>query len=201
MGTEITVDGLKLPKSDTENCCNRSEALALARMLLASYPNSTPVDQEGYIGLVVTIFSEYSPELVRKAVAPTGIPREVKFLPTTGEIEKWLSEKQLFERKMAAEKPLPRLMSRYIPTPKSEPNLFVPEGYPRYEQMLKLHNETNGKQSRIEKRTSFDGGILTGVWVPLSWWEVRQAPSFSQVQLPEPAKEMVATEDDDDPFI
>lgn len=41
--------------------------------------------------MVQAIFLQYEPDLVRKAVAPSGIPFEiVKWLPTTGEIEKWL---------------------------------------------------------------------------------------------------------------
>lgn len=60
-------------------------------MLLASYPNSTPSDEQGYIALVMGVFMRYPPDLVRKAVAPSGIPFEIiKWLPTVGEIEKWL---------------------------------------------------------------------------------------------------------------
>lgn len=63
-------------------------------MLLASYPNSTPVDQSGYVGLLIETMVQFSPELVFKAVLPSGIPSEITtYLPSVGAVYKWLTNK------------------------------------------------------------------------------------------------------------
>lgn len=81
-----------LTKRDTAIFCSRLEAERFARMLLASYPNSTPSDEQGYTALIMGIFMQHPPDLVRKAVSLSGISYDTpKWLPSVGEIEKWFS--------------------------------------------------------------------------------------------------------------
>jgi len=71
--------------------CNASEAAHLAKLLITGYPNSALTEPEYYIAQVVAVFTQYDIELVRKAVAPSGIPYDLKpYMPTIGEIEGWL---------------------------------------------------------------------------------------------------------------
>lgn len=74
--------------------CNASEAAHLAKMLISGYPNSALTEPEYYISQVVTIFTQYELDLVRKAVAPSGIPFDIRpYMPTVGEIEAWLQKR------------------------------------------------------------------------------------------------------------
>ena len=59
--------------------------------MISGYPNSALTEPEFYITQVVTVFTQYDLELVKKAVAPSGIPFDLKpYMPTLGEIEGWL---------------------------------------------------------------------------------------------------------------
>jgi hypothetical protein len=63
-------------------------------MLLSAYPSARPSDAEYYVSLVVTVFTRFSDDLVRRAVEPGGIMRDhPTYLPTVGEITAWLQKR------------------------------------------------------------------------------------------------------------
>lgn len=74
--------------------CSSLEAAHLAKLLISGYPNSLASEPEYYLSQVVAVFVQFDVDLVKKAISPNGIPFDMpKFLPTIGEINKWLSEK------------------------------------------------------------------------------------------------------------
>lgn len=104
IGAEIHAEtrelmGMEQDHKPNENaiaiCCNRLEAERFARVLLAHYPNSNPVDPDGYIALIMEAMMKFSPDLVRKCVSLSGIPSEiVRYLPTVGEVWNWLKMRE-----------------------------------------------------------------------------------------------------------
>ena len=75
--------------------CNNLEARNLARLLISGYPNSLASEPEYYLSQIVAVFVQFDLDLVKKAISPDGIPAVMpKYLPTIGEINKWLNEKE-----------------------------------------------------------------------------------------------------------
>lgn len=154
----------------------------MAKLLISGYPNSTLSEPEFYIAQVVSVFVNYDVGLVKKAVAPSGIPFEVsKYLPTVGEIDKWLSSKQAHIDRISAIKTLPLPVRKYLPPAPAEPNLFVPEDAPAYDDAVAFSKVAHARYYRYEKdHTGYDGRIVGGYWVPNAWWEVRHSKTYEQ---------------------
>lgn len=164
------------------SCCSPLEAERFARILLASYPNSTPTDKEAYIALIQTIFQQYETDLVRKAVSPSGIPYEVnKFLPTMGEIEKYLSGKRDYLDRVDRMKALPLPTPVFKAAAPAAPNLFVGSDVPGYADAEDFTKVAHERFYRREKdHVCYDGRLIDGIWVPNSWWEVRHSKTYEQ---------------------
>ena len=75
-------------------------------MLLAGYPSAAPADPEGYLALVIAVFTRYPEKLVARAVQPGGIMTDCpRFLPTVGEITGWLDRHQERRRPLSLPPP------------------------------------------------------------------------------------------------
>lgn len=162
--------------------CSASEAAHLAKLLISGYPNSTLNEPEFYIAQVVAVFVNYDVELVKKAVAPSGIPFEIsKFLPTVGEIDRWLSGKKAYVERVSRIKALPLPIRTYVPPAPAAPNLFVAEDVPGYKDAVAFSKVAHARFCKYEKdHVCYDGRVVGGYWVPNSWWEVRHSKTYEQ---------------------
>lgn len=181
--------------------CNASEAAHLAKLLISGYPNSTLIEPEYYIAQVVSVFVNYDVDLVKKAVAPRGIPFDLsKYLPTVGEIDKWLSGKRDYFDRIGRMKALPLPMRTYVPAAPAEPNLFVGDDVPGYDDAVAFAKEAHERFYRREKdHVCYDRRVVSGIWLPQSWWEVRHSKTYAQwregLNLQIPAKHQELTEE------
>jgi hypothetical protein len=152
----------------------------LARLLISGYPNSRPSEPEYFVAQVVTVFTKYDTDLIKRAVQPSGIPYSYdKFLPTIGEIDKWLADKQAHLDRMSKYASLPPPARSFVP-PNIEPNLFIPEDVPDYDRAEAFAAEAPAKYWRRENNHKCsDGRICSGIWVFDTWWRMR-SKSFQQ---------------------
>ena len=147
-------------------------------MLLGQYPHSAPDNPTIYRLSMAEIFAAYPETAVRACVNPVrGLATEPtdKFgLPELRDVKAWLerwSAAEATRARYAAMKPAPRVAIGYVRSaPVAQPNLFVPDTSPRYAGLLKLHEESGGKQSHFETRVCSDGATRAGMWMPMNWF-------------------------------
>lgn len=97
--------------------CGFLEAQTCAKLLISGYPNQKVSEPESYITQIIAVFTQYERDLVRRACAPAGIPFEFStYLPSVGEVNKWLAEKSVKARGV-----YPRLPRLPEPERKSRP--------------------------------------------------------------------------------
>ncbi len=86
----------------------KSEAAQLAKLLISAYPNSRATEPEYYIAQVVTVFLNWPQALIEKAVSPSGIAYDYPtFLPTIGEINRWLEKRMAHLERIHGQQALP----------------------------------------------------------------------------------------------
>ncbi len=110
----------------------------------------------------------------------TGIQRTQKFAPTIAEITQAcdaraaaVEQSKKNDEWARKKRESDELKARYPDATQATrtANLFVPEGFPRYEKMLARHDAEPDRGSYFEQRECSDGVVRNGLWVPLDWWE------------------------------
>lgn len=123
--------------------CTVSEAKHLAKLLVGGYPQSGINDPETYLTEIVAVFTQYDRDLVSKAIAPPGLPFDFPtFLPSVGQVNKWLAEKAAKQAELAKKNPLRRLPA---------PPYVRPPGC-NYFEMVKKHGRPIGRFEKPSDR-------------------------------------------------
>ena len=189
-----TEEALSLPLTASSGAGSGSppnlEAIYLkaARQIFSCYRRDDAVDPDGYVAAAAAVLSEYSLDVIEREADPrTGIARRSKFLPNAADIAKDCDDiaKKIAED-MANEKfqQRKRRTPRYAPAVTWAPNLFVPTGFPGYEQMVERSKTEKPDRFRFEKaHLCHDGERRDGIWVQSSWWDHRggsKEKSFAQ---------------------
>jgi hypothetical protein len=179
-----TEEALLLLPTDSSRTASNSNPnrpaflLSSARQILSCYRRDDAADPEGFIASVAAILSEYPDGVVEMVSDPrTGIGRRSEFLPTIAAIAKdcdaivkKLAEDEANERFQQRKRRTPK----YIPAVISAPNLFVPEGFQGYDEMVARAKDENPQRYRFDvNHLCHDGVRRKGIWVQSSWWDHR----------------------------
>lgn len=139
-------------------------------MMFGCFRKDEAQNPEVYCAAIAATFALYSKSVVDFVTDPrTGIPSESKFLPNVAEVRTVCNTQAKREADLAK----PRVdLSRgpYYPPHKVQ-NLFVPEGFPRYDKMLERSKSESGVFRFEREQLCQDGQRRPGIWIPLSWWQ------------------------------
>jgi len=120
------------PKPSTTS--NPRWILGRVKMLMASYRLSDYHDPEGFLATLISILSDYPPEIVEYVTDPkTGIQRRNKWPPTPAEVVEACSAEIAWRTKVAQQstlKPVPRLPSSRFSAADSYEIMFAKYGRP-----------------------------------------------------------------------
>lgn len=151
------MEGQEQTRNNTVTYCGVSEARDLASVLLTCYAGQAPAERQGYIATVAALFANYPYELVKKAVAPWGIPTDhPTYLPTVGEIAKWLDKKAGLSHPARPHDGPQQLMA-----PRRTWNWVKPPGC-AFEDMVKKHGRPIGQFEKAGDRWNQRIGVDSG---------------------------------------
>lgn len=127
-----------------------TETTKYAKLLLGCYRTGDANDPEVYTAGVIAVLSDYSSEIVRAVCDPrTGIPSEIKWLPTLAEIKKACEELRIPMR-LAAERDA-RIRAQFAERDIEDESCLR---RPTIEEMKEKYGETWGLNPRPEATAS-----------------------------------------------
>lgn len=138
--------------------------------MFGCYRKDEVQDPDVYCAAVAATLSLYSKSVVDIVTDPrTGIPSESKWLPNVAEVREFCNRQAKRESDLA--KPRVDLGRKQYYPPLKVQNLFVPEGFPRYDKMVERSKAEGHGSSRFERdQLCQDGKRRPGIWIPYSWW-------------------------------
>lgn len=153
-------------------------------MIAACYRRDEAHDPELFADALAMVLGDYPADLVRTAVDPrTGVAAKFPMgLPQVGQVKQFLDDLLGHREKLSRYAALPKF-HRVDPSPiNREPNLFVPVGFHRYDEMA-ARAEKEPRRCRFERGHVCQNEIMRdGLWVPFDWWHEDSGPSQAAVE-------------------
>lgn len=163
---------------------------AIATLILGQWSRVSIHDPETYTKSMARVLAQFIDSIVIACADPAhGVATSSEKLPSMKSLHDWLSKegaRQEMTQRQRSAPPPPKQVAG--PPPRMGPTLFVPEGFPRYGEMMAKRSEDKNHRSEVGRWTCVDGEMRSGIWVPLDWWEGHAPPLRTWARAP--AKEV-----------